>query len=66
MMKITVAGAGAGKTTTMAETIIELHRRLNSKRIIYCITFTNNATRCIEEKLINYYGIIPSDERLVL
>ena len=52
MMKITVAGAGAGKTTTMAETIIELHRRLNSKRIIYCITFTNNATRCIEEKLI--------------
>ena len=61
MMKITVAGAGAGKTTTMAETIIELHRRLNSKRIIYCITFTNNATRCIEEKLINYYGIIPSN-----
>ncbi|MDI6502433.1 UvrD-helicase domain-containing protein [Leuconostoc suionicum] len=60
-MKIKIAGAGAGKTTTMAEQIISKQRELPLDKMIYAITFTNNAVSCISEKLKNYYGVIPEN-----
>ena len=60
-MEIYIAGAGAGKTTTMANNIIKLREEIEEYKIIFCITFTNNATSCIKSKLINYYGVIPKN-----
>ncbi len=60
-MEIYIAGAGAGKTTTMAEHIIQLREKIEKHKIIFCITFTNNAANCIEGKLTEYYGEIPSN-----
>ena len=54
-MKISIAGAGAGKTTTMADTIVNLQSEMNSHLNIFCITFTNNAVACIERKLKKHY-----------
>ena len=55
-MKINVAGAGAGKTTTMADMIIKLRTEMGDHMNIFCITFTNNAVACIEKKLKKYYA----------
>ena len=60
-MNIYIAGAGAGKTTTMADNIIEIRNKIEENKIIFCITFTNNAVACIEKKLKKYYGEIPSN-----
>lgn len=60
-MEIYIAGAGAGKTTTMADKIINLHKEIEEYKIIFCITFTNNAVACIERKLTEYYGEIPNN-----
>ena len=60
-MEIFIAGAGAGKTTTMADKIIKLHNEIEEHRIIFCITFTNNAVSCIEKKLTDYYGEMPGN-----
>jgi len=60
-MQISIAGAGAGKTTTMADAIVKLREVTNKNKYIFCITFTNNAVSCIERKLQKYYGIIPSN-----
>lgn len=60
-MQISIAGAGAGKTTAMAEEIINLHKNIDKNKIIFCITFTNNAVSCIEHKLQDYYGVIPNN-----
>lgn len=60
-MKIGIAGAGAGKTTSMAKTIIELYDSTDKHLKIFCITFTNNASKCIESKLKDYFGSIPSN-----
>lgn len=60
-MEIYIAGAGAGKTTTMADKIIILHKEIEEYKIIFCITFTNNAVACIERKLTEYYGEIPNN-----
>ncbi|MEA4969135.1 MAG: AAA family ATPase [Candidatus Pelethousia sp.] len=59
-MQISIAGAGAGKTTTMADTIVDLRKKTNENKHIFCITFTNNAVSCIEQKLQRYYGVIPN------
>lgn len=58
-MRISIAGAGAGKTTKMADKIIESHERLAEHLNIYCIAFTNNAAEHIANKLSNYFGDIP-------
>lgn len=58
-MKISIAGAGAGKTTKMAEKIIESYERLAEHLNIYCIAFTNNAAEHISNKLLQYFGDIP-------
>ncbi|EOS8040435.1 UvrD-helicase domain-containing protein, partial [Enterococcus hirae] len=63
-MIIKIAGAGAGKTTTMAERIIVKQKELPTDKNIYCITFTNNAVNCIAEKLNEYYDTIPRNIKL--
>ena len=60
-MKIGIAGAGAGKTTAMANTIVKLRYETDENKNIFCITFTNNAVSCIEQKLHDYYEIIPNN-----
>lgn len=60
-MQICIAGAGAGKTTTMADTIVKLRDGTDKSKNIFCITFTNNAVSCIGQKLQDYYGIIPNN-----
>lgn len=60
-MQIHIAGAGAGKTTAMADKIVKLREETDKNKNIFCITFTNNAVLCIEQKLWDYYGIIPSN-----
>lgn len=61
VLEICVAGAGAGKTTKMADNIIRLRRKIDESKMIYCVTFTNNAVLCIESKLKEYYGILPNN-----
>ena len=58
-MRISIAGAGAGKTTKMADRIISSHNNLAEHLSIYCITFTNNAVDCIINKLKEHFGSIP-------
>ena len=59
-MKITIAGAGAGKTTKMAERLIAKYEETPSDKNIYCISFTNNAVSCIKEKIKKHFNNIPS------
>lgn len=58
-MKIVVAGAGAGKTTKMAEVVMERFRNIDSNKNIYVITYTNTAKESIRKKLIDINGEIP-------
>lgn len=60
-MKIGIAGAGAGKTTAMADTIIQFRSEIDDHKKIFCITFTNNAVKCISTKLQEHYGCIPDN-----
>ena len=41
-MKISIAGAGAGKTTAMADTIIQFRSEIEDHKKIFCITFEGN------------------------
>lgn len=58
-MKIVVAGAGAGKTTSMAEEVLKRYRELEEGKIIYVITYTNAARDHIRNKIIEQHGSIP-------
>ena len=60
-MKIGIAGAGTGKTTAMADTIIQFRSEIDDHKKIFCITFTNNAVKCISTKLQEHYGCIPDN-----
>lgn len=60
-MKTGIAGAGAGKTTAMADTIIQFRSEIDDHKKIFCITFTNNAVKCISTKLQEHYGCIPDN-----
>ena len=60
-MRIGIAGAGAGKTTAMANTIIQFRSEIEDHKKIFCITFTNNAVKCISGKLQEHYGRIPDN-----
>ena len=60
-MKIKVAGAGAGKTTSMAKDVIKRYRQLTDNKIIYVITYTNAAKDHIRNKLTEELGAIPSN-----
>ena len=56
-MKVNVAGAGAGKTTQMADIILE--HDIPEGKIIFCIAFTNAAANNIREKVAKKLGEIP-------
>lgn len=58
-MNIVVAGAGAGKTTSMAQVVLERLNEITDQKIIYVITYTNAARDRIREKIIELNGIIP-------
>lgn len=58
-MKICVAGAGAGKTTAMAQKIANACNSLGPQQNIYCLSFTNAAVNHIKEKLSQYYTEVP-------
>ena len=60
-MKISVAGAGAGKTTEMASKIFADYTTIKAYQNIYCLAFTNAAVSRIKEKLLEYYVEIPSN-----
>ena len=48
-MKVNVAGAGAGKTTKMADLITGID--IQEGKIVFCIAFTNAAVDNIKRKL---------------
>lgn len=58
-MEISVAGAGAGKTTTMADRVVSAFELTEAHQNIYCLAFTNNAVSRIEEKLSEHYDKLP-------
>lgn len=60
-MKISVAGAGAGKTTTMADKIVADFRLIKPHQNIYCLAFTNNAVSRIKEKISEHYNELPKN-----
>lgn len=59
-MRIIVAGAGAGKTTSMAEKVLTRYEKLEDGKIIYVITYTNAARDHIRNKIIEQYGSVPT------
>lgn len=58
-MNIVVAGAGAGKTTSMAEVVLQRLEEINKEKIVYVVTYTNAARDRIREKVIEKNGSIP-------
>lgn len=58
---IKIAGAGAGKTTSMAQKIVEKRNELAPDKIIYCITYTNTAADRISSVLKERFGVIPQN-----
>lgn len=58
-MQISIAGAGAGKTTRIADSIIECYENCENNKIVFCIAYTNNAAECIENKIRLHYGQMP-------
>ena len=56
-MKVNVAGAGAGKTTKMAELITALE--IPEGKVVFCIAFTNAAATNIIEKVEEKLGAVP-------
>lgn len=58
-MKIIVAGAGAGKTTRMAGDVLARYKEMKEKKVIYVITYTNNARDSIKAKIVELNGEIP-------
>lgn len=61
-MRIEVAGAGAGKTSSMASRI--LAEKIPDGKIVFCVAFTNAAVRHIKSKLVKMNGLIPPKIRV--
>lgn len=60
-MNIIVAGAGAGKTTSMSEVVISRLKEVTNGKRIYVISYTNSARDRIKEKIIENVGSIPKE-----
>lgn len=60
-MKIVIAGAGAGKTTSMAQMVLERYKKIADQKIIYVITYTNAARDHIRNKIKEINGCIPKN-----
>lgn len=59
-MNILVAGAGAGKTSSLSEKIIKAANLTD--KMIFCISFTNESADIINEKLNQHYSsMIPTN-----
>lgn len=59
-MRIIIAGAGSGKTTSMASIIAKSANNRLPGKYYFCIAFTNNAVEHISSKLSElYHGEIP-------
>lgn len=61
-MKVNIAGAGAGKTTQMAELITALE--IPEGKVVFCIAFTNAAATNITEKVEEKFGTVPKNIRI--
>lgn len=61
-MKVNVAGAGAGKTSLMAELITGCE--IPEGRFVFCIAFTNAATENIVEKVKKKLGVVPENIKI--
>ena len=57
-MRIIIAGAGAGKTTSMAKSVLERYRDLEEDKIIYVINIYNGCLLYITTVSIYSYIII--------
>ncbi|RAS75801.1 UvrD-helicase domain-containing protein [Priestia endophytica] len=58
-MRIVVAGAGAGKTTAMAQTVLDSLKAIDDGKIVYVVTYTNAARDRIRKKILELHGNIP-------
>jgi len=61
-MNINVAGAGAGKTTLMAELLIQ--HRIQEGKFVFCVAFTNAAVENISQKVIQKLGEVPKNIKI--
>lgn len=61
MIEVQIAGAGAGKTYGLAETLIEHIKACTSHKKVFALTYTNSATGKIEQEIIKQHGFIPSN-----
>lgn len=61
-MRVNVAGAGAGKTTHMAERITEYE--VPEGKMLFCIAFTNAAADNIREKVEKKLGVVPANIKI--
>ena len=61
-MKVNVAGAGAGKTSQMANQILDYS--IPEGKIVFCIAFSNAAAENIERKVALQLGYIPNNIRI--
>lgn len=61
-MIVNVAGAGAGKTTKMADYV--LGHAVPAGKIVFCISFTNAAADNIKEKVSSKLGSIPNNIKI--
>lgn len=61
-MRIDVAGAGAGKTYSMATRILECG--IPDGQIVFCVAFTNAAANNINKKLIGLCGSVPDNVKV--
>ena len=61
-MKVNVAGAGAGKTTSMANLITGLD--VPAGMVVFCIAFTNSAVENIQKKVEATIGAIPNNIKI--
>ena len=61
-MRVNVAGAGAGKTTKMAELITGLDMPVC--KVVFCIAFTNAAATNITEKVEEKLGAVPDNMKI--
>ncbi len=59
MIEIQIAGAGAGKTYGLAESLIAHIKACTNHKKTFALTYTNTATAKIEQEIIKQHGFIP-------
>ena len=61
-MQINVAGAGAGKTSKMADLLSRID--IPDGKVVFCIAFTNSSVENVEKKYLRKYGRIPDNIKI--